>query len=139
VNAERIRLVQESWEKVVPISETAATLFYGRLFELDPSLRRLFGATTMPEQHKKLMQMITVVVRGLNRIDTLLPTIRQLGQRHVHYGVKESHYETVGAALIWTLEQGLGEAFTDELRHAWVEAYSILSGTMIGASQYRAA
>lgn len=139
MNAERIRLVQESWEKVVPISETAAAMFYAKLFELDPSLTKMFGSTSMPEQHKKLMQMITVVVRGLSRLDTLVPAIQQLGRRHVDYGVKESHYETVGAALIWTLQMGLGPLFTREVRLAWVEAYGILSGCMIGAAQYRAA
>lgn len=125
-----IALVQDSWEKVVPIADTAAKLFYNRLFDIDPSLKELFAQTNMAEQRKKLMQIITVAVRGLQRIDELLPAIEAMGRRHSGYGVKEEHYTTVATALLWTLEQGLGPAFTPEVRSAWVETYTILSAVM---------
>jgi hemoglobin-like flavoprotein len=125
-----IALVQSSWEQVVPIADTAAKLFYNRLFDIDPSLKALFAQTDMAEQRKKLMQIITVAVRGLERIDELLPAIEAMGRRHSGYGVKEEHYTTVATALLWTLEQGLGPAFTPEVRSAWVETYTILSAVM---------
>lgn len=125
-----IALVQDSWEKVVPIADTAARLFYNRLFDIDPSLKELFSQTDMTEQRKKLMQIITVAVRGLQRIDELLPAIEAMGRRHSGYGVKEEHYTTVATALLWTLEQGLGPAFTPDVRSAWVETYTILAAVM---------
>src|SRR5262249_6630689 len=100
--ASDVLLVQSTWEQVLPIADTAAQLFYGKLFELDPSLRALFKQTDMAEQRKKLMQIITVAVRGLNRVDELLPAIEAMGRRHSGYGVVEEHYNTVGAALLWT-------------------------------------
>jgi hemoglobin-like flavoprotein len=130
MNSTDITLVQSTWEQVVPIADTAARLFYGKLFELDPSLRVLFASTDMTEQRKKLMQIITVAVRGLERIDELLPAIEALGRRHGGYGVKEQHYTTVATALLWTLEQGLGPAFTPEVRLAWTETYTILAAVM---------
>ncbi len=125
-----IALVQSSWEQVVPIADTAAKLFYNRLFDIDPSLKALFAQTDMAEQRKKLMQIITVAVRGLQRIDELLPAIEAMGRRHSGYGVREEHYTTVATALLWTLEQGLGPAFTPDVRSAWVETYTILSAVM---------
>lgn len=125
----QVQLVQSTWEKVVPISATAAELFYGRLFELDPSLRPLF-TSDIKEQGKKLMMMITVAVRGLNDLGKLVPAVQELGRRHVAYGVKDEHYATVGAALLWTLEKGLGDAFTPEVKEAWATVYGILADTM---------
>jgi len=122
-------LVQDSWTLVEPIADTAAELFYGRLFELDPSLKPLFRGD-MKEQGRKLMQMITVVVRGLNRLDDLVPAIENLGRRHTGYGVKDEHYDTVASALLWTLEKGLGAAFTPAVMVAWVEAYTLLATVM---------
>jgi hemoglobin-like flavoprotein len=122
-------LVQSSFQKVAPIAETAATLFYGRLFELDPSLRHMFHGD-MKEQGRKLMNMLTLAVRGLDRPEQLIPAVQMLGRRHTGYGVKPEHYDTVGAALLWTLEQGLGEAFTPEVKAAWVEVYTLLANTM---------
>lgn len=133
-----ITRVQDSWRKVVPIADTAADLFYGRLFELDPLSRDMFPED-LKEQKKKLLAMLGAAVGGLNNIDTLLPVVRDLGKRHVGYGVKESHYKTVGAALLWTLEQGLGAAWTPAVKDAWVEVYTALSGAMIEASAYRKA
>ena len=126
---DQIALVQSSFAHVVPISDTAATLFYTRLFELDPSLRPLFH-TDMPSQGRKLMDMLRVVVNGLNRLDELVPAVQALGRRHATYQVEDQHYETVGAALLWTLRQGLGEGFTPEVEDAWKAAYAVLSATM---------
>lgn len=102
--------VQETWRQVVPISETAAGLFYGRLFEIAPDLETLFPAEerAMQEQGRKLMQVITLAVHGLDQLDDLVPAVEDLGRRHATYGVRDENYETVGDALLWTLEQGLG-------------------------------
>jgi hemoglobin-like flavoprotein len=125
----QIALVQSTWQQVLPFRDEAAKLFYTKLFELDPSLRKLF-TTDIQEQGRKLMAMITVVVNGLNHLDSLMPAIKGLARRHVTYGVTDSHYSTVGVALLWTLGQGLGEAFTPEVEDAWTRAYSVLSHTM---------
>lgn len=130
MNQTEIALVQNSWEQVVPIADTAAQLFYNRLFELDPSLRLMFAHSDMTEQRKKLMQMITVAVRGLGRLDELLPAVEALGARHVNYGVTAAHYDTVGAALLWTLGQGLGDAFTPAVKDAWTKTYIALATVM---------
>jgi hemoglobin-like flavoprotein len=122
-------LVQQTFAKVVPIAPMAATLFYDRLFTLDPSLRRLFK-DDLEEQKQKLMQMLAVAVRGLDDPGTLTPAVRALGARHLGYGVEAGHYATVGEALLWTLGQGLGEAFTGEVREAWATVYGLLAGLM---------
>ncbi|CAN5766391.1 hypothetical protein BH11GEM2_BH11GEM2_10810 [soil metagenome] len=119
---------------VLPIADQAATLFYGRLFELDPSLRSLFTSTDMAEQRKKLMQMITVAVRGLDHLDQIVPAVQALGRRHGGYGVTDSHYDTVGAALLWTLEQGLGDAYTPAVHEAWATTYGTLASVMKSAA-----
>lgn len=126
---QQVTLVQESWAKVVPISDTAAELFYTRLFALEPSLQSLFKGD-MKEQGSKLMGMIGVAVRGLKRLDEIVPAVKALGQRHVTYGVRAAHYDTVGAALLWTLGQGLGESFTKDVEDAWTEVYGVLASTM---------
>lgn len=130
---EQVTLVQTSWEKVVPISDTAAELFYGRLFEADPALKPLFKGD-MKEQGKKLMTMITTVVRGLKNLGALVPAVQDLGRRHAGYGVKDEHYQVVGESLIWTLEKGLGPDFTPDTKLAWVTAYTILADTMKAAA-----
>lgn len=129
----QVELVQSSWARVEPISETAARLFYRRLFEVAPEIRPLFK-TSMSEQGDKLMKTLKLAVAGLDRFDEILPAVEQLGQRHNEYGAEPEHYEIVGEALLWTLEQGLGEAFTDETRQAWGEVYETLAGAMIRAS-----
>jgi hemoglobin-like flavoprotein len=131
----QVGLIRESWAAVEPIADAAAGLFYGRLFELDPALERLFRKTDMDRQRKVLMQTLTVVVKTLDRIEQLLPAVEALGRRHAGYGVRDSHYATVGAALLWTLEQGLGEAFTPAVREAWTEAYGTLASVMIEAAK----
>lgn len=118
-----------SWEKVVPIQAHAASLFYNRLFVTDPGLRELFKGD-LAEQKRKLMTMIGIAVNGLTRLDSLVPAVRDLGRRHAEYGVQAKDYGTVGAALLWTLEQGLGTGFTPEVKDAWVTAYTVLATTM---------
>jgi hemoglobin-like flavoprotein len=127
-------LVQASFAKVAPIAEQAADLFYSRLFELDPSLRSLFKPD-MKEQKKKLMMMLAAAVRGLDDLNSLGPVVRGLGARHGGYGVKDEHYATVASALLWTLEKGLGPAFTPETREAWTVVYGILASTMQDAAR----
>jgi hemoglobin-like flavoprotein len=131
----QIDLIRASWTAVEPIADTAAGLFYGRLFELDPALERLFRRTDMAAQRKVLMQTLTVVVKSLDRLDQIVPAVQALGRRHAGYGVREEHYGTVGAALLWTLEQGLGDGFTDPVRAAWTEAYGTLATVMIEAAR----
>ena len=126
--------VQESFAAVMPIADDAAALFYRRLFELDPSLERMFKGD-MTEQRRKLMQMLTAAVKGLDRLDQLVPVVEDLGRRHAGYGVADSHYDTVGAALLWTLEKGLGNAFTPEVKDAWIAVYGLLAGTMKNAAK----
>lgn len=131
----QIASIRASWEAVQPIQDVAATLFYDRLFELDPTLRRLFRRTDMAQQKKVLMQTLTVVVKSLDRLEQLVPAVEALGRRHAGYGVRPSHYDTVGEALLWTLGQGLGDGFTPELREAWAGAYSVLATVMIDAGE----
>ncbi|MCC5025559.1 MAG: hypothetical protein J6386_23500 [Candidatus Synoicihabitans palmerolidicus] len=129
MTSSQINLVQSTWTQVTSTAETAAGLLYGRLLELDPSLLSLFPSD-LTAQGKKLMTMLTVAVRGLDDLGKLNPTVQDLGQRHIAYGVKSVHYDTVGAALLWTLRQGLGEAFTPEVETAWTEVYGVLASTM---------
>lgn len=135
---QQIGLMQHSFERIAPQAEDVAALFYARLFEIDPSTQPLFTGN-MKEQGRKLMQMIGIVVRGLGRLEQLVPAIQDLGRRHVGYGVTDAHYNTVGAALLWTLEQGLKEDFTPEVKEAWGTAYGILADTMKAAAQAQAA
>lgn len=134
---EKITLVQSTWAQVVPIADQAADLFYGRLFELDDSLKSLFP-DDMTEQKKKLLQTLAVCVNGLNELGEIVPAVQALGKRHVDYNVKPEQYETVGAALLWTLEQGLGEAWNEEVAEAWADVYGILSSTMKEAAEFAA-
>ena len=129
----QIALVQSSFEKVAPIAPTAAALFYRRLFETAPEVRPLFKSD-MDEQGRKLMATLGVVVRNLDHLDAILPAAAALALRHVDYGVRPEHYAPVGAALLWTLEQGLGAHFTPEVAEAWGAAYATLSGAMIAAA-----
>jgi hemoglobin-like flavoprotein len=129
----QIDLVQTTFEKIRPIADQAAAMFYARLFELDPSLRALFK-TDMTEQGKKLMQMIGLAVGNLKNPDAILEPVREMGRRHVGYGVTDAHYDTVAAALLWTLEKGLGPAFTSEARTAWTDTYVFLATEMKAAA-----
>ena len=126
---EQKMLVQTTFAKVVPIADTAAELFYGQLFTLDPALKPLFKSD-IKEQGQKLMKMIGAAVNGLDNLPALVPVVQDLGKRHVPYGVKVEHYDTVGSALLWTLEKGLGPDFTPAVKDAWATVYGILAGTM---------
>ncbi len=133
----QIELVKSSWAKVAPIAEDAAALFYGRLFELDPELKSLFKSD-MKEQGRKLMAILNTAVNSLDKVETIVPAVQDMGRRHVDYGVKDEHYDTVGAALLWTLEQGLGEGFTEEVKAAWVDTYTLVATTMKTAASQAA-
>ena len=130
MNSHEISLVKISFAKVAPIAEQAAALFYARLFELDPSLRALFRGGDMTEQGRKLMQMLSLAVNGLDRLEALAPAVRALGMRHAGYHVRDEHYDTVGEALLWTLGKGLGADFTAEMQAAWASTYWLLAETM---------
>lgn len=130
---EAVALIESSFEKVKPIAPQAAELFYGKLFDLDPSLRPLFKGD-MGEQGRKLMSTLGFVVAGLRTPEKILGAVADLGRRHVGYGVQDSHYDTVGAALLWTLEQGLGPDFTPATKAAWTEAYTLLASVMKNAA-----
>jgi len=129
------KLIQDTWAQVAPTAGQAATIFYLRLFEIDPSARALFRTTDMAQQRKKLIQILSVATSSLDNLGALSKTVEDLGRRHAGYGVKDAHYDSVGIALLWTLEQGLGSAWTPEVAAAWKEVYGLLSGIMRQAQQ----
>lgn len=126
---QQIRIVQRTWLKVLPVKGAAARLFYRRLFEIDPSLRRLFP-DDLAAQGEKLMQIMDAAVNGIDRLDRIYPAIQALGRRHVAYGVENHHYGAVGAALLWMLEQVLDREFTQEVEDAWTNVYGVLAKSM---------
>ena len=128
----QIKLVQQSFAKVAPTADKAAELFYGRLFEIAPQVRKLFP-DDLTEQRKKLMATLTIVVNGLDNMDSIFPAAAELAKRHVAYGAQAAHYSVVGDALLWTLEKGLGRSWTPDVAAAWASAYAALSGFMINA------
>ncbi|WP_208349925.1 globin family protein [Pseudaestuariivita rosea] len=130
---EQIKLVQDSFGKVVPIRDEAAALFYQRLFEIAPEVRPLFKGD-MTQQGAKLMAMLGAVVNGLNDVEKIVPVARDLAVRHIAYGVEAGHYQSVGQALLETLEKGLGAEFTNDVKDSWLAAYQTLSGVMIAAA-----
>ncbi len=131
----QIELINETWLSVASLGETAAQLFYKRLFEIAPGTQALFAQTDMTAQSTKLLEALGFVVESAEHADRLLPVLQELGRRHVSYGVEDQHYESVGAALLWTLEQGLGSAFTDDVRDAWTAAYTLVADTMMEAAR----
>ncbi len=133
---DQVKLVQQSFAKVAPISDQAAVLFYDRLFEIAPSVKALFPAD-MTEQRKKLMATLAAVVNGLGNLESILPAASALAIRHVSYGARAEHYPVVAAALLWTLEKGLGDSWTPEVADAWTAAYGTLSGFMISEAYGR--
>jgi hemoglobin-like flavoprotein len=137
MNPTQVKLVQDSFAKVAPISEQAAVIFYDRLFEVAPAVKTMFP-TEMKEQRKKLMATLAVVVNGLGNLDSVLPAASALAKRHVSYGAKPEHYPVVGGALLWTLEKGLGAAWTPAVADAWTAAYGTLSGFMISEAYGKA-
>ncbi|MHB8886742.1 MAG: globin family protein [Methylovirgula sp.] len=134
----QIDAVKTSFASVRPIADQAGALFYERLFTLDPGLRPLFKGD-IGEQSRKLMLMLATAVDGLDHLETIVPAVEALGVRHRAYGIKEADYDTVAQALLWTLEQGLGDAFTPATRDAWIAAYSLLATTMQQAARQSAA
>lgn len=132
---EQKELVQQSWAKVAPIKETAAELFYSRLFDQYPEVEPYFKGD-MKEQGKKLMMMINTAVAGLDNLEAIIEPVKDLGNRHVDYGVKAEDYDKVGASLLWTLEQGLKGDFTTEVKEAWTVTYGTLADLMIDGSDY---
>ena len=131
---EKRTLVQQTWQQLVPIADTAARLFYDRLFEIDPQLRVMFDGVDLKSQRRKLIQALAMVVGALDRIEELVPVIEALGRRHADYGVTDAHYGTVGTALIWTLQHGIGPAWSDEVEAAWTETYLLLANVMRAAA-----
>ncbi len=135
---EQVKLVQDSFSKVAPIADQAAAMFYGRLFEIAPEVKPLFHGD-MAEQRRKLMTALTMIVNNLRDLPSILPAASALAKKHVGYGVQPEHYASVGAALLWSLEKGLGAQWTKPVSDAWVEAYTTLSGYMIGEAYGRQA
>lgn len=135
MSPEQKTLVKTTWAKVVPIADVAAGLFYERLFDIDSSTRPMFKSTDMAEQRRKLMQALATVVGGLDNLAPLIPVLEKLGQSHVRYGVTDAHYDSVGAALLWTLERGLSDDWTPDVSDAWTVAYGTVSGVMRNAAR----
>lgn len=135
---EQIELVQSTWNKVAPSAEQVAKMFYARLFEVAPEVKPLF-TSDMEEQGKKLMQMLNVAVTSLTKLDSIVPAVQELGVRHNDYQVEPQHYDSVGEALLWTLDQGLGDEFTPEVKEAWTETYTTLATVMKAAAAKAAA
>ncbi len=135
---DQINIVRSTWEKVVPIADTAADLFYNRLFEIDPKLRRLFETTNFAAQKKKLLQALATAIASLDALDKLAPQLVELGRRHATYGVIDSDYEAVGSALIWTLQQGLGDDWSGDAEAAWSAVYGLVAEAMqLGAASHQ--
>jgi hemoglobin-like flavoprotein len=130
---EQVKLVQDSFKKVVPIADKAADLFYDRLFVIAPEVRSLFP-DDLAEQKKKLMQMLVTAVTNLHQVEKIIPAVEDLGRRHVAYGVTAAQYKPVGEALLWTLEQGLGSDFTPPVKEAWTQTYMTVAGVMTKAA-----
>jgi len=131
---EQKRLVRDTWKQLAPVADAAAGMFYHRLFEIDPTTRKLFRATDMVAQLKKLLQTLAFAIGGLDNLDALVSKVEDLGRRHAGYGVADAQYDSVGTALLWTLEQGLGHAWTPAVAAAWTEVYQLLSGIMRNAA-----
>ncbi len=132
MTSHQTQLVQETFGQVAAFpAEITGSLFYNRLFTIAPELKPLFSRTTTPEQSRKLLTMLAYVVARLDKPDSLVADLTKLAQRHIRYGVKERHYDLVGEALLWTLEQGLGNAWTEETKNAWVACYTLLATIML--------
>ncbi len=141
MDQQTISLVQNSFQKVLPIADQAMVIFYDKLFDINPGVKKLFPSDqgVMSGQRNKLRDMLAAAVSGLSNLDKLVPVLENLGKRHAGYGVLDEHYNDVGAALIFTLETGLGDEFTPAIKQAWVEVYGVMMATMINASKEPAA
>ena len=127
---ERRQLVIDSWTALAPNRDAVGSIFYRHLFEIDPSLRQLFSRVAMDDQTRKLVTMLDLIVHWIDVPERLVPVLKQLGERHTKYGVRDEHYGKVGTALLATLEEGLGDAFTPNVRSAWTEAFVLISSLM---------
>lgn len=134
MSPKEMELIRRGWEKITPIADQAIAHFYDRLFELDPDLRRLFLRADMAVQRQKLTQALGSVIGNLERLEQIVPQLQELGRRHLAYGVTERHYDTVGAALLATLEEGLGDDWSPKAREAWSGAYGLIAGSMKAAA-----
>ena len=131
-----ITLVKNSWALVSTLEmELVGGLFYNRLFEIMPEVKPMFSRTAIPEQSKKLLTMLSYVIAKLDKLDDIMDEVTKLARRHDAYGVKPEHYTAVGSALLWTLEQGLGAAWNEELELAWTDVYTVLAGAMMAGQQ----
>src|SRR5215475_5830594 len=133
MSTEQIHIIRQTFDLVAPMADSVAAAFFRRLFELDPSLRPMFPPALV-DQGRKLMQMLGAAVALLDRPQQLIPVLQSLGKRHAGYGVRDEHYDTVGAALLWTLERGLGPVFTPEVKAAWAVLYGVVATTMKNAA-----
>ena len=134
MTSHEINLVKDSWKTVATIDmETVGELFYNRLFEIAPEVKPMFSRSSISEQSKKLLSALAYIIAKLDKLDDIIDEVKKLARKHTQYGVKESHYAAVGAALLWTLEKGLGDSWNEELKNAWIKTYTILSGAMIAA------
>jgi hemoglobin-like flavoprotein len=138
MTTEQKHLIRQTFDLVAPMADSVAEVFYRRLFELDPSLRTLFPPVLV-EQGRKLMQMLGAAIGMLDRPQQLIAVLESLGKRHAGYGVRDEHYDTVGEALLWTLERGLGPVFTPEVKAAWAALYGVVATTMKNAANARPA
>lgn len=135
MTSHQIQLVKDSHQRVAALpAEVVGKLFYDRLFATAPEVRPLFSRTSVPEQSKKLLATLTYVITRLDRLESVVADVEALARRHVHYGVQEHHYVVVGQTLLWTLAQGLGDAWTPEVQAAWLACYTLLSETMLNAT-----
>lgn len=139
MKVEHKEVVRETWKQVTPDADAAAALFYARLFEIDPTTQPLFKGLDLAEQRRKLVASLAMAVNGLDDLETLVPVIQDLGRRHADYGVTDMQYDSVGSALLWTLEQGLGEAWTPQAAEAWTEVYQLLAKVMLDAASEQSA
>lgn len=136
---DQIVIVNKTWRQVLSLGDEAAKLFYDRLFAIDPAVKPLFTSDNLAEQRKKLMLMLGAAVAGLEDLEALVPVLQDLGRRHVGYGVTEAQYDSVGAALLWTLEQGLGDDWNEDVSEAWAAVYALVAEVMVDAARRAAA
>lgn len=132
---QQAQLVQQTFNQMATLpAELIGSLFYHRLFAIAPDVRPLFNRTTIPEQSRKLLAILTYIVHRIDQPERLVRELEQLAHRHAQYGVQDRQYDQVGDALLWTLEQGLGEAWTEDVEMAWITCYTFLSEIMLAAS-----
>jgi hemoglobin-like flavoprotein len=130
----QINLVRDTWQVAAKSADIVGPLFYETLFDIAPEVKPMFSRTTVPEQSKKLLTMLSYVVSKLDSLGDIVEEVGKLAQRHVKYGVQDMHYTYVGAALLMTLEKGLGDAWNDEVKDAWATCFGVLSSAMMNAA-----